>query len=141
MYVVYVCSVCTYVHSVCACVVCMCGGYIVCLFVHVFLHVCTCIIQVVCSILDMFPPLSQVVQVNHMFTQKIEELSDSANSTKDRLQLFIQWWVEYTSNYDKLCPWLKGVESQLEQLVAREESIQSPPVSPVELLQDAKVGV
>ena len=89
----------------------------------------------------MFPPLSQVVQVNHMFTQKIEELSDSANSTKDRLQLFIQWWVEYTSNYDKLCPWLKGAESRLEQLVAREESIQSPPVSPVELLQDAKVSV
>lgn len=46
----------------------------------------------------------------------------SANSAKDRLQLFIQWWVEYSSNYDKLCPWLKGAASQLEQLVAREES-------------------
>ena len=93
------------------------------------------------SILDMFPPLSQVVQVNHMFTKKIEELSYSANSAKVRLQLFIQWWVEYSSNYDKLCPWLKGAASRLEQLVVREESIQSPPVSPVELLQDAKVGV
>ena len=85
--------------------------------------------------------LPQVVQVNHTFSKKIEELSDSANWAKDRLQLFIQWWVEYSSNYDKVCPWLKGAESRLEQLVVREESIQSPPFSPVELLQDAKVSV
>ena len=32
----------------------MCGVGIVCLFVHVFLHVCTCIIQVVCSILTWY---------------------------------------------------------------------------------------
>ena len=86
--------------------------------------------------------LPQVVQVNHTFTKKIEELSHSANSAssaKVRLQLFIQWWVEYSSNYDKLCPWLKGAESRLKQLVAREEGIQSPPFSSVELLQVAKV--
>ena len=130
---------CVYVGKgggVCACIVCLC--------VHVFLRVCTCIICVACGIPDTSfksPPTTQVVQVNHTFTKKIEELSDSANSAKDRLQLFIQWWVEYSSNYDKLCPWLKGAASRLEQLVAREESIQSPPVSPVELLQDAKVGI
>ena len=77
----------------------------------------------------------------HVYHKDIEELSDSANSAKIWLQLFIQWWVEYSSNYDEVCPWLKGAESQLEQLVVREESIQSPPVSPKGLLQDAKVGV
>ena len=86
-------------------------------------------------------PIPQVVKVNHMFTRKIEELSDSTNSAKVRLQLFIQWWVEYSSNCDKICPWLKGAESRLEQLVVREESMQSLTVSPVELLQDAKVCV
>ena len=74
----------------------------------------------------------------YTFTKKI---SDSANSAKVWLRLFIQWWVEYSSNYDKICLWLKGAESRLEQLVVREENMQSPTVSPVELLQDAKVCV
>ena len=93
------------------------GGHSV--SVHVFLHVCT---HVTFDTSFKSPSTPQVVQVNHMFTQKIEELSDSANSAKDRLQLFIQWWVDYNSNYDKLCPWLKGAASRLEQLVARDES-------------------
>ena len=76
--------------------------------------------------------------MNYRFTKKI---SDSTNSAKVRLQLFIQWWVDYSSNYDKVCLWLKGAESRLEQLVVSEENMQSPPVSQVELLQDAKVDV
>ena len=104
-----------------------------CVCVHMY-HLCiTCVYQIPHS------TLPQVVQVDHMFA--IEELSDFANSAKIWLQLFIQWWVEYSSNYDEVCPWLKGAESRLEQLVVREESIQSPPVSPKGLLQDAKVGV
>ena len=83
------------------------------------------------------PP--QVVEVNHTLTQEIEDLSNSANAAKVRLQLFIEWWVEYCSNRGDVVPWLEGAESRLEQLVARAESTQSPLVSPVELLQDAKV--
>ena len=85
--------------------------------------------------------LLQVVQVNHTLTKKVEELSDSANSAKVRLQLFIEWWAEYCSNYGEISPWLEGAESRLGQLVARGESTQAPLVSPVELLQDAKVCV
>ena len=83
--------------------------------------------------------LLQVVQVNHTLTKKVEELSDSANSAKVRLQLFIEWWAEYCSNYGEISPWLEGAESRVVQLVARGESTQAPLVSPVELLQDAKV--
>ena len=49
--------------------------------------------------------------------------------------------MEYCSNHGDVVPWLEGAESRLEQLVARAESTQSPLVSPVELLQDAKVYV
>ena len=96
---------------------------------------CACVLaRAVCV-----SPIPQVVEVNRMFIRKIEKLSDSTNSATVRLQLFIQWWVEYSSNYDKICPWLKRAESRLEQLVVREESVECPTVSPVELLQDAKV--
>ena len=77
-------------------------------------------------------PNPQAVLVNY---------THSTNSAKVWLQLFIQWWVDYSSNYDKVCLWLKGAESRLEQLVVSEENMQSPPVSQVELLQDAKVDV
>ena len=77
--------------------------------------------------------------MNHALAQEIEDLSSSANAGKVRLQLFIEWWVEYCSNHGDVVPWLEGAESRLEQLVARAESTQSPLVSPVELLQDAKV--
>ena len=89
------------------------GGCIVCLGVHVFLRVCTCIICVVWYtryLIQVSPHPSGSPGEPH---KKIEELSDSANSAKVRL-LFIQWWVEYSSNYDKLCPWLKGAESRRE---------------------------
>ena len=110
-------------------------GGIVCLCVHMY-HLCvTCIPD------TSFNSPSGCPGEPHVYQKDIEELSDSANSAKIWLQLFIQWWVEYSSNYDEVCPWLKGAESQLEQLVVREESIQSPPVSPKGLLQDAKVGV
>ena len=79
--------------------------------------------------------------MNHTLTKKVEVLSDSANSAKVRLQLFIEWWAEYCSNYGEISPWLEGAESRLGQLVARGESTQAPLVSPVELLQDAKVCV
>lgn len=79
--------------------------------------------------------------MNHALAQEIEDLSGSANAGKVRLQLFIEWWVEYCSNHGDVVPWLEGAESRLEQLVARAESTQSPLVSPVELLQDAKVHV
>ena len=77
--------------------------------------------------------------MNYTLTKKVEELSDSANSAKVRLQLFIEWWAEYCSNYSEISPWLEGAESRVVQLVARGESTQAPLVSPVELLQDAKV--
>lgn len=85
--------------------------------------------------------LLQVLQVNRGLTNEIEALADSANAAKVRLQLFLEWWMEFQSNYDDLAQWLEEVEPRLWQLVARGDSTQTPVVSPQELLADAKVGI
>ena len=69
----------------------------------------------------------------------MEQLSASTDKAKERLRLFVQWWVEYHGNHDDLSPWLDGAEIRLDQLRARAESTQPPLVSPGELLLDVQV--
>ena len=78
--------------------------------------------------------------MNHALRAEVETLKDSSDAAMVRLQLFIEWWADYTSNHADLTSWLEEAESQLQQLVARGESTQSPLVSPAELLDDMKVG-
>ncbi len=80
-----------------------------------------------------------MVQANRGLTAEIERLRDSANAAMVRLQLFVEWWAEFHANRDDVIPWMDEAEARLDQIVARAESTQSPLVSPLELLADAKV--
>ncbi len=77
--------------------------------------------------------------MNRSLTAEIEAMRDNANAAMVRLQLFVEWWVEFHSNHDDVTVWLEEAEGRLEQMVARGDSTQSPLVSPLELLADAQV--
>ena len=47
--------------------------------------------------------------------------------------------MEFHSNHGDVCRWLEEAESRVGQLEARAQSTQSPLVSPLELLSDARV--
>ena len=79
------------------------------------------------------------MQINRGLTAEIESLSNDSATAKIRLQLFIEWWVEFHSNHGEICQWLEEAESRLDILEARAESTETPLVSPTELLNDTKV--
>ena len=78
--------------------------------------------------------------MNHLLKTEVETLKDDSDAAMVRLQLFVEWWADYTSNHSDLASWLDEAEYRLQQLVARGESTQSPLVAPTELLADMKVG-
>ena len=82
-----------------------------------------------------------MLALNRSLTAEVEVLSDSANAAFVRLQLFIEWWVEYRSNYGDISPWLEEAESRLNQIIMRSENTQPPLVAPMDLLQEAQVSV
>lgn len=77
--------------------------------------------------------------INKTLTSEIETLSSSTEAAKLRLQLLIEWWVEYNGNYDDMLPWLDSMESSLSQLIARFKSTHPPRVSPMDLVQEIEV--
>ena len=91
------------------------------------------------SFLSFVLPL-QLLCSNKVLSVKIDSLSSSNEEARTRLQVIIQWWEEFCSNYEDVIPWLEEAESDLSELMARYSNTSSPRQSPLVLLQRLKVG-